>query len=152
MAWHSSGWLGPNRDLRQTLRRFEWTWARMSSGSYRGGSTLTGWNANGYLSGSGRGLSRKQRLKALSTKTAQTPTESADQDDAVRQRHGLRPQKPKPPPKVEPPTKSELNAKQRRLTRTSAPVVVVKLKSRKAAATKAPKRFVSRPTGLGRKV
>ena len=121
-------------------------------GSYRGGSTLTGWNANGYLSGPGRGLSRKQRLKSLTVKTPQTRGESANEDDAVRERHGLRPQKPKPAPKPEPPTKSELNAKQRRLTRTSAPLVVVKLKTRKATATKTPKRFASRPAGVGRKV
>jgi hypothetical protein len=125
----------------------------MSSGSYRGGSTLTGWNANGYVSGSGssfgKGMSRKARLKALTAATAQTRTESAAQDDEIRRRHGLAP-RGKPAPKPEPPTKAELNARQRRLSRTSAPVVVVKVQKRKHGS-RTPRRQASLPPTSGRK-
>jgi hypothetical protein len=124
--------------------------AAMSKGSsYRGGSTLTGWNANGYVSGSGRGMSRKARLKALTATTAQTRSESAAEDDEVRRRHGLAP-RAKPAPKAEPPpTNAEANARQRRLSRTSAPVVVVKVQKRKHGS-RTPRRQASLPPTIGR--
>jgi hypothetical protein len=127
----------------------------MSSGSYRGGSSLMGWNANGYASGANRPLSRKARLKMLTTKTAQTRSESAASDEAARRRHGLGPSQP-PPVKWAPKLDAEFapnadfNARQRRLSRTSAPLVVVKVKKRGAPA-KTPKRQVSAPAGKGRK-
>lgn len=127
----------------------------MSKGSYSGGSTLLGWNANGYVSGSGRGLSRRQRLKALAAKTTQTRSESVEADDAMRRRHGLGPSVPAPvkwTPKLDAEfvPNVDCNARQRRLTRTSAPLVVVKVK-RRMASTKTPKRLVSMPAGKGRK-
>ncbi len=127
----------------------------MSKGSYSGGSTLLGWNANGYVSGSGRGVGRKQRLKMLTATTAQTRSESAAADDAVRRRHGLGPSAPAPvkwAPRLDAEfaPNADFNARQRRLTRTSAPLVVVKVKRRKAAS-KTPKRLASMPAGKGRK-
>lgn len=108
----------------------------MSKGSYRGGSTLTGWNANGYVSGS---AGRKLRGKAATARTTQTTAESATQDEIVRRRHGLTPRKPRPAPE----TPAEKKAKQRKATRVSAPVVV-KVK-RKRARKAAPRPLVSAP-------
>ena len=127
----------------------------MSSGSYRGGSSLMGWNANGYVSAASRPMSRKARLKALTAKTAQTRSESTASDDAARRRHGLGPSQPaphKPAPKADPETKSKsaFNARQRRLSRTSAPLVVVKVKKR-GAKPRVPKRQVSSPVSGARK-
>ncbi|RAK59500.1 hypothetical protein DJ021_06630 [Phenylobacterium hankyongense] len=109
----------------------------MSKGSYRGGSTLTGWNANGYVSGS---AGRKLRGKAATARTAQTSSESATEDEIVRRRHGLTPRKPKPKPE----TQAEKNARQRRITRVSAPVVV-KVKRRRQLKKPAPRPLVSAP-------
>ena len=56
----------------------------MSKGSYRGGSTITGWNAARYVSPGRIGR------KTAGVKTAQSRTESAARDEAVRKRHGLK--------------------------------------------------------------
>jgi hypothetical protein len=94
----------------------------MSNGSYRGGSTITGWNAAGYVS-PGR-LGRK----ALGARTAQSRTESAAKDAEVRKRHGLMPRKPNLVAKEQ--AKVEEKAKLRRTSRVSAPIVV-KVKKRR---------------------
>lgn len=94
----------------------------MTKGGYRGGSTLTGWNANGYVP-----PSRKLKAKG---RTAQTRGESAARDELARKKHGLTPRKPDLRAKEQ--AKVEQKQKLRRLTRTSAPVVV-KLKRRKPA-------------------
>jgi hypothetical protein len=112
----------------------------MSKGSYRGGSTLTGWNANGYVSGS---AGRKLRGKAATARTNQTTTESAAQDELVRKRHGLTPRKPKPKPE----TQAEKNAMQRKITRVSAPIVVKVKRRRALKKPAAPKPLVSAPRG-----
>lgn len=101
----------------------------MSKGSYRGGSTLTGWNANGYVSAS-------RKLKARG-RTAQSKTESAARDELMRKRHGLMPRKPDLKAKAE--AKVEAKQKLRRATRTSAPVVV-KVKRRRPTRVQPPKR------------
>jgi hypothetical protein len=93
----------------------------MSKGSYRGGSTLTGWNANGYVPAS-------RKLKARG-RTAQSKSESAARDEQVRKRHGLMPRKPDLKAKAE--AKVEARQKLRKVSRTSAPVVV-KLKRKRA--------------------
>lgn len=93
----------------------------MSKGSYRGGSTLTGWNANGYVP-----ASRKLKARGL---TAQSKSESAARDEAVRRRHGLMP--PKPNLKAKEEAKVEAKQKLRKVSRTSAPIVV-KVKRRRA--------------------
>jgi len=86
----------------------------MSKGSYRGGSTLTGWNANGDVP-----ASRKLKGKG---RTAQSKAESAARDELVRKRHGLTPRKPNLAAKDE----AKVAAKQnlRKTSRTTAPVVV----------------------------
>jgi hypothetical protein len=86
----------------------------MSKGSYRGGSTLTGWNANGYVP-----ASRKLKGKG---RTAQSKAESAARDELVRKRHGLMPRKPNLAAKDD----AKVAAKQnlRKKSRTTAPVVV----------------------------
>ena len=94
----------------------------MSKGSYRGGSTLTGWNANGYAP-----ASRKARWRG---RTAQSSAESALSDELVRKRHGLMPRKPDLKAKAE--AKVEAKQKLRKTSRTTAPVVVVRLKRRRA--------------------
>lgn len=86
----------------------------MSKGSYRGGSTLTGWNANGYAP-----ASRKARWRG---RTSQSTTEQAARDELVRKRHGLMPRKPNLKAKEE--AKVEAKQKLRKVSRTSAPVVV----------------------------
>lgn len=86
----------------------------MSKGSYRGGSTLTGWNANGYVPAS-------RKLKARG-RTSQTPVEQAARDELVRRRHGLLPRKPDLKAKAE--AKVEAKQKLRKVSRTSAPIVV----------------------------
>ncbi|MFC3068081.1 hypothetical protein [Phenylobacterium soli] len=93
----------------------------MSKGSYRGGSTLTGWNANGYVPAS-------RKLKARG-RTAQSKAESALKDELVRKRHGLMPRKPDLRAKDE--AKVEAKQNLRKKSRTTAPIVV-KLKRRRA--------------------
>jgi hypothetical protein len=93
----------------------------MSKGSYRGGSTITGWNAAGYVSPGRIGR------KAVGARTAQTSAESVAGDAEVRRRHGLMPRKPNLVAKEQ--AKVEKKAKLRRASRTSAPVVV-KIKRR----------------------
>ena len=100
----------------------------MSKGSYRGGSTLTGWNANGYVP-----ASRKLKVRG---RTAQTQAESAARDEQVRKRHGLMPRKLNLLAKEE--AKVEAKQKLRKVSRTSAPIVV-KVK-RKRAPVASPKR------------
>jgi hypothetical protein len=99
----------------------------MTKGSYRGGSTLTGWNANGYVA-----PSRKLKTKG---RTAQSRGESAAGDEAARRKHGLAPRKVdprKPDLRAREQAKVEQKQKLRKMSRTSAPVVV-KLKRRKPA-------------------
>ena len=69
----------------------------MSKGSYRGGSTSVGWNANRYVAPSLTGRTRKGRalIKDLATRTAQSRIEQDGQDEQARKRHGLAPAKPK---------------------------------------------------------
>ncbi|WP_430422317.1 hypothetical protein [Phenylobacterium sp.] len=71
----------------------------MSRGSYRGGSTSVGWNANRYVSPSLTGRTRKGKalIKDLTARTAQSRAELADQDERARKRHGLAPAKAKAP-------------------------------------------------------
>jgi hypothetical protein len=63
----------------------------MSRGSYRGGSTPTGWNANRYVSPRLTGRTRKGKalIKDLTTRTAQNRVEQESQDAKARKRHGL---------------------------------------------------------------
>ncbi|WP_296599408.1 hypothetical protein [Phenylobacterium sp.] len=70
----------------------------MSKGSYRGGSTSVGWNANRYVAPSLTGRTRKGKalIKDLTARTAQSRTEQAGQDERARKRHGLTPAKTKP--------------------------------------------------------
>lgn len=70
----------------------------MSRGSYRGGSTPVGWNANRYVSPSLTGRTRKGKalIKDLTARTAQSRAELAEQDERARKRHGLAPSKLKP--------------------------------------------------------
>jgi len=69
----------------------------MSKGSYRGGSTPVGWNANRYVAPSLTGRTRKGKalIKDLTARTAQSRAEQAGQDEQARKRHGLAPAKPK---------------------------------------------------------
>lgn len=70
----------------------------MSRGSYRGGSTPVGWNANRYVAPSLTGRTRKGKalIKDLTARTAQSRAEQAGQDERARKRHGLAPAKGKP--------------------------------------------------------
>ena len=92
----------------------------MSKGSFRGGSSLTGWNANRFVP-----ASRKLRGGG---RTAQSKDESAARDEAVRKKHGLMPRKPNLVAKAE--AKVEAKQNLRKKSRTSAPVVV-KVKRRR---------------------
>ncbi|MFZ5721424.1 MAG: hypothetical protein ACOY5Y_18340 [Pseudomonadota bacterium] len=69
----------------------------MGRGSYRGGSTPVGWNANRYVAPSLTGRTRKGKalIKDLTARTAQSRSELAEQDRLARKRHGLAPRKPK---------------------------------------------------------
>ncbi|HEY0650265.1 hypothetical protein [Phenylobacterium sp.] len=69
----------------------------MSRGSYRGGSTPVGWNANRYVAPSLTGRTRKGKalIKDLTARTAQSRAELAEQDERARKRHGLAPAKAK---------------------------------------------------------
>jgi hypothetical protein len=69
----------------------------MSRGSYRGGSTSIGWNANRYVVPALTGRTRKGRalIKDLTSRTAQSRAELAEQDERARKRHGLAPAKSK---------------------------------------------------------
>lgn len=68
----------------------------MGRGSYRGGSTPVGWNANRYVAPSLTGRTRKGKalIKDLTVRTAQSRAELAEQDRLARKRHGLAPRKP----------------------------------------------------------
>jgi hypothetical protein len=70
----------------------------MGKGSYRGGSTPVGWNANSYVAPSLTGRTRKGKalIKDLTARTAQSRAEQAGQDEHARKRHGLAPAKAKP--------------------------------------------------------
>lgn len=99
-----------------------------------------GWSANGYVS-----PSRKLKAKG---RTAQTQGESAARDEAVRKKHGLLPRKPNLVAKEE--AKVEQKQKLRKVSRTSAPVVVM-VKRKRAKTT--PGRVTPRPArrpGTGR--
>ena len=63
----------------------------MGRGSYRGGSTPVGWNANCYVAPSLTGRTRKGKalIKDLTARTAQSRTEQAEQDARARKRHGI---------------------------------------------------------------
>ncbi len=67
----------------------------MGRGSYRGGSTPVGWNANSYIAPSLTGRTRKGKalIKDLTARTAQSRAEQAGQDERSRKRHGLAPAK-----------------------------------------------------------
>jgi len=69
----------------------------MGRGSYRGGSTPVGWNANHYVAPSLTGRTRKGKalIKDLTARTAQSRAELAAQDERARKRHGLAPLRPK---------------------------------------------------------
>lgn len=69
----------------------------MGRGSYRGGSTPVGWNANRYVAPSLTGRTRTGRalIKDLSVRTAQSRAEQDEQDERARRRHGLAPAKSK---------------------------------------------------------
>lgn len=71
----------------------------MGRGSYRGGSTPLGWNANSYVAPSLTGRTRKGKalIKDLTARTAQSRAEQASQDERARKRHGLATSKAKPP-------------------------------------------------------
>ena len=58
----------------------------MSRGSYRGGSTPTGWNANRYVAPSLTGRTRKGKalIKDLTARTAQNRIEQESQDAKAR--------------------------------------------------------------------
>ena len=68
----------------------------MGRGSYRGGSTPVGWNANRYVAPSLTGRTRKGKalIKDLTVRTAQNRAELAAQDEKARKRHGLATAKP----------------------------------------------------------
>jgi len=63
----------------------------MGRGSYRGGSTPVGWNANRYVAPSMTGRTRKGKalIKDLTARTAQSRAEQAEQDARARKRHGI---------------------------------------------------------------
>jgi hypothetical protein len=63
----------------------------MAKGSYRGGSTSLGWNANSYVAPSLTGRTRRGKalIKDLATRTAQSRAEQEGQDERARKRHGL---------------------------------------------------------------
>lgn len=63
----------------------------MGRGSYRGGSTSVGWNANSYVAPSLTGRTRKGKalIKDLTARTAQSRAEQVGQDERARKRHGL---------------------------------------------------------------
>lgn len=65
----------------------------MGKGSYRGGSTPVGWNANRYVAPSLTGRTRKGKalIKDLTARTAQTRAEQEAADARARKRHGLAP-------------------------------------------------------------
>lgn len=70
----------------------------MGRGSYRGGSTPVGWNANSYVAPKLTGRTRKGKalIKDLTARTAQSRAEQASQDERARKRHGLAPAKARP--------------------------------------------------------
>jgi hypothetical protein len=65
----------------------------MSKGSYRGGSSTMGWNANHYVAPSLTGRTRKGRalIRDLTARTAQSQVAAAEQDARTRKLHGLAP-------------------------------------------------------------
>ena len=76
----------------------------MSKGSYRGGSSTIGWNANQYVAPSLTGRTRKGKalIGDLTARTAQSQAAAAEQDARARKRHGLAP--PKGDPKAAAPS------------------------------------------------
>jgi hypothetical protein len=70
----------------------------MGRGSYRGGSTPVGWNANHYVAPAltGRTSKGKALIKDLTARTAQNREELAAQNERARKRHGLKPAQPRP--------------------------------------------------------
>ena len=68
----------------------------MGNGSYRGGSTPVGWNANRYVAPSLTGRTRKGKalIKDLTARTAQSRAEQAEQDAHARKRHGIAQKQP----------------------------------------------------------
>jgi len=75
-----------------------WRRGDMGRGSYRGGSTSLGWNANRYVAPSLTGRTRRGKalVEDLTARTAQSRAELAEQDERARKRHGLAPSKGKP--------------------------------------------------------
>ncbi|MFN4177834.1 hypothetical protein [Phenylobacterium sp.] len=70
----------------------------MGRGSYRGGSSAVGWNANRYVAPSltGRTCKGKALIKDLTVRTAQSRAEQAAQDARARKRHGIAAPKARP--------------------------------------------------------
>ena len=70
----------------------------MSKGSYRGGSSTIGWNANQYVAPSLTGRTRKGKalIGDLTARTAQSRAAAAAQDARIRKLHGLAPPRGKP--------------------------------------------------------
>src|SRR5262245_55644647 len=70
----------------------------VSKGSYRGGSTSMGWNANRYVAPALTGRTRKGKalIKDLTARNAQSKAELEEQDARARKRHGLAAAKDKP--------------------------------------------------------
>jgi len=70
----------------------------MGKGSYRGGSSAVGWNANRYVAPTLTGRTRKGKalIKDLTARTAQSRAEQAAQDARARKRHGIAEPKTKP--------------------------------------------------------
>ena len=102
----------------------------MGRGSYRGGSTPVGWNANRYVAPSLTGRTRqgKALIKDLTARTAQSRAELAEQDRLARKRHGLAPRKT---PAADPPvmtaaTSAALTRKRRKDEAKAFTVTVVK--------------------------
>lgn len=74
----------------------------MGTGSYRGGSTFLGWNANQYVAPSLTGRTRRGKalIKDLTARTAGSRAEQDSQDERARKRHGLGPGKTSAPAKA----------------------------------------------------
>lgn len=112
----------------------------MGRGSYRGGSTPVGWNANSYVAPSLTGRTRRGKalIKDLTARTAQSRTEQAGQDERARKRHGLGPKaKPAASPKpIASAGRSSLadEARKRLKARAGSAFSVTVVKRRRAAA------------------
>jgi hypothetical protein len=111
----------------------------MGRGSYRGGSTPVGWNANSYVAPSLTGRTRKGKalIKDLTARTAQSRAEQAGQDERARKRHGLKAAKSKavsgPPSTVSTGKSGLANAARKRLKAKAGSAFTVTVVKRKRA-------------------